>query len=85
MNTQKETKNSDEIFLGKELLKKIKIFDYSVFEANEVAKLKGSLCKLGKIISNYDICITGICVCNNQFLFTLNKKHFKRINELVLF
>ena len=74
----------DEIFLGKELLKKLNVLDYSFNCADKTAELRLKLRKKGQMIDDYDLCIASVCIVNKESLLTLNKKHFQRIKELDL-
>jgi predicted nucleic acid-binding protein len=46
--------------------------------------LRNNLRKQGKMIEDIDIFIAATCIVNNLTLFTLNKKHFQRIKELLV-
>ena len=73
-----------EIEYGKQLLQRIKSYDYTQKELAGVIKLKLKLQKAGKSIGPYDECIAGICIAKNEALFTLNKRHFERVKDLKL-
>lgn len=76
--------NEDEITLGNEFMSKFTVYEYEKKCASIIAKIKLSLEKTGSRIGDYDECIAGICMANNESLFTLNRKHFERIKELQL-
>lgn len=74
----------EEIFLGKEFLKKIIVYDYTSVEAEKVAEIRVQLEKQKASIGKYDQIIAGICIAKNEPLFTLNLKHFRQIKWLKL-
>lgn len=77
-------KKEEKTMQGRELLKRLKIYNYTEKELPIIVNLKVKLKKHGKTIGKYDECIAGICIAKNEPLFTLNKKHFERIEGLRL-
>ena len=56
------------------------------FKASKIASdIFKDLRKRGKIIDFRDIFIASVAIANDYKLYTLNKKHFERINGLRLF
>jgi tRNA(fMet)-specific endonuclease VapC len=76
--------NEEEIFLGREMLKRLTILEYTFECAETVAEIYVNLKNKGQLIGKYDQAIAGICIKNNEKLLTLNKKHFKKVKDLTL-
>ena len=74
----------DSINKGKLMLQKFKIYDYTSMELSNVVQVKAMQKKKGTPIGKYDETIAGICLAKNEKLFTLNKKHFGKIDNLQL-
>ena len=74
----------EKLAAGLELLRRINTYNYTKKEVGTVARLRVQLSKEGKRIGKYDECIAGICIANNEPLFTLNKKQFERVPGLKL-
>lgn len=77
-------KKEEEIQNGRAMLQKLTIYNYSNSDVDNVIEVKVKLKKKGNPIGEYDEAIAGICIAKNEELFTLNKKHFKQIENLKL-
>jgi len=52
--------------------------------SHQFCKLKIDLQKKGEVIPDFDLIIASTAIVNNFKLYTLNLKHFSRINQLKL-
>jgi len=76
--------NKEKLTEGKRLISNLKIYDYTLKELKSVIELRLAPRKEGKPIGVRDMIIAGICIANNEKLFTLNRKHFRRVPKLKL-
>jgi predicted nucleic acid-binding protein len=76
--------NKEKLTEGKRLISNLKIYDYTLKELKSIIELRLALRKKGKPIGVRDLIIAGICIANNEALFTLNKKHFREVPRLKL-
>ena len=61
------------------------IIDLNTGIMRKAAELYTILKQSGRLIYNEDIIIAACSIYNNSSLFTLNRKHFERIPDLILF
>jgi predicted nucleic acid-binding protein len=65
-----------------EALDEILLFEND--SAQEFAKISSDLKNRGQLIGVMDELIASICISNQETLYTINLKHFERIEELVI-
>lgn len=77
-------KNSKELEKINTLLRKLTIFPITENTAGITAKIRLSLIKKGCESDHLDILIAAAVIENKAALFTLNTKHFEKVDELTL-
>ncbi len=68
-----------------EFVQLCEIIDLNTGIMRKAAELYTGLKQSGRLIPNEDIFIAACGIYNNYPLFTLNRKHFERIPDLILF
>lgn len=76
--------NEKEIELGKKFISRFHVYEYQKERVDSIIKIRLDLEKQGSPIGKYDECIAGLCLANNETLYTLNRKHFEKVKELKL-
>jgi len=77
-------KKKEEIDYWKKLLENIEVFSFDSNAAMEAVKIDKSLKLKSKQIAKPDLFIAAVAMSNNLPVATLNKKHFDRIDDLLL-
>ena len=67
-----------------EFLNNFEIYDFEFESSKKAAEIFETLKSKGDLIELPDIMIASIAIANGETLVTMNKSHFKRINELKL-
>jgi len=65
-----------------EFCEKIYIYTYDYKSSRIYSNLKSNLKKQGRLIADFDLMITSICLANDLILVTHNTKHFQNIANL---
>ena len=60
----------------------IEVINLGIESLKRYGQLKSHLREKGKMIDEFDLLISGVCLAHNLILVTNNEKHFRRIKEL---
>jgi tRNA(fMet)-specific endonuclease VapC len=79
--SQQKNKNLKVIWKN---LEKLQVLNFNKHSAKIFGRLKAELKSKGTAISDMDLAIASISIQNQHILVTHNRKHFDRINELLI-
>jgi tRNA(fMet)-specific endonuclease VapC len=76
--------SKEKLYDIKFLVDDLEVLDFESHAAEKASEIFRTLKTRNQLIEFRDIFIAAVCITNNLPLLTLNKKHFTRVEELLL-